>query len=392
LIPRVLLVAGAYYPEISSAGLQCREVARALRDRVKFSVLVTAVDRSLPLVEDVAGVRVHRLPIVVDSAASRLMAGFRIAATFARVQRRVDLVHIHGFSTKNVPLTILARAFHTPIILTLHTADQDDPAAVKRRGRLAFWAFRQADLLTIVSPQLSQGSDANLAARTREIPNGVDTQRFTTATRDERLALRRRLGLPIEGTQILFVGFFSRDKRPGLLCDAWIRLAKRSAEPISLVCVGASNSTYFEVDPLLAEQMRRSACEAGLADRLILVEPTHAIHDYFRSADIFALPSAREALPMALLEAMACGLPCVAFRLAGATDVIVEDGVNALLVGNAAEFDGALERLLADRGCADALGGRARQTVVERYNIERTAECWLDAYRQILSVRSQRGD
>ena len=388
MIPRVLLVAGAYYPEISSAGGQCREVARALLGRARFSVLVTAVDRSLPVVEDVDGVTVHRLPIDVDSAHSRVMSGLRLAAVLARVQRHVDLVHVHGFSTKNVPLTMLAKAFRTPLILTLHTAGQDDSAAVKGRGRLAFWAFRQANLITTVSPRLSEDSDANLAAKTIDIPNGVDTRRFTPATPDERLALRRQLGLPVEGTNILFVGFFSRDKRPNLLCDAWIRLARRIADPVSLVCVGASTSSYFEIDPGLAEQMRRSAREAGLADRLILVKPTHAVDNYFRSADIFALPSAREALPMALLEAMACALPCVAFRLAGATDLIVEDGVNGSLAGDEAEFDTALEALVRNRPRAAALGVRARQTVVERYNIERTAERWLEAYRQVLWGRS----
>jgi glycosyltransferase involved in cell wall biosynthesis len=390
LIPRVLLVAGAYYPEISSAGGQCREVARALRGRVKFSVLATAVDRSLPVVEDVDGVTVHRLPIEVDSARSRALSGFRLAGTFARVQRHVDLVHVHGFSTKNVPLTILAKAFRTPLILTLHTSGQDDAASVKRRGRLAFWAFRQADLMTTVTPRLSEYSDANLAAKTIDIPNGVDTRRFMPAAHDEQLALRRRLGLPSGGTQILFVGFFSRDKRPDLLCNAWIRLARRTADPISLVCVGASASRYFEVDPSLAEQMRRSARAAGLADRLIFVEPTHNIDDYFRSADIFALPSAREALPMALLEAMACALPCVAFRLAGATDVIVENGVNGTLAGDEAEFETALETLVRDRAHAEGLGMRARQTVVQRYGIDRAAGRWMEAYRQVLLERSSR--
>ena len=390
MIPRVLLVTGAYYPEISSAARQCRDVARQLAGRVQFEVLATAVDRSLPMVETVDGVTVHRLPIEVDSARSRVIAGLRLAAIVARVKRRVDLVHVHGFSTKNVPLTILTKTFRMPLILTLHTAGQDDPASVKRRGGLASWAYRQADLVTTVSRQLSNDSaDGGPAANVIEIPNGVDTVRFRPATGDERLALRRRLGLPVEGSQILFVGFFSRDKRPDLLCDAWIRLAGRSADPISLVCVGAAESKYFEVDPGLAERMRRSARDAGLEDRLILVEPTHAIDDYFRSTDIFALPSAREAMPMALLEAMACGLPCVAYRLSGSTDVLVEDGVNGILASDSAQFGAALESLLRDRIRAEAFGARARKTVVERYSLDRTADRWLEAYRRVLSERSR---
>ena len=384
MIPRILFVTGAYYPEISSAARQCRDIARDLRGRACFSVLTTAVDRSLPLHETIDGVEVYRLPIDVASARSRLKAALRLAATFARVQASADVVHVHGFSTKNVPVTMLAKAFRKPLVLTLHTAGQDDAATVNRRGPLAAWAYQRADLITTVSP-LMAAADSPAAAI--EIPNGVDTARFAPATRGERDALRRRLGLPIDVTSVLFVGFFSRDKRPDLLCDAWIRLSRRTGARVSLVCVGAAKSAYFEVDPAIAAGMRQAACEAGLADRLILIEPTHAIEDYFRSADVFALPSAREALPMALLEAMACGLPPVAFRLAGATDAVVEDGVNGLLVNDPTAFETALESLVRDPARAQALGARARATIVARYAIEGVANRWLDVYRRLLSER-----
>ena len=65
--PGVLLVTGAYYPEISSAAQQCRAVARALGGRARFTVLTTAVDRTLPSEAEVDGVRVFRLPIDVAS-------------------------------------------------------------------------------------------------------------------------------------------------------------------------------------------------------------------------------------------------------------------------------------------------------------------------------------
>ena len=67
--PSVLLVAGAYYPEISAAGLQCQAVAAALKGRARMSVLVTAVDASLPAGETIDGVSVHRLTIDVRRGA-----------------------------------------------------------------------------------------------------------------------------------------------------------------------------------------------------------------------------------------------------------------------------------------------------------------------------------
>src|SRR5262249_38604313 len=125
--PRVLLVTGAYYPEISAAAVQARDAARALRGRAQFSVITTAVAHGLPAADIVDGVAVHRLPIDVTRWSSRLRATAHLAATFLRLQRGIDVVHIHGVSTKNVPVTMLARLCGKPLVLTLHTAGQDDP-------------------------------------------------------------------------------------------------------------------------------------------------------------------------------------------------------------------------------------------------------------------------
>jgi glycosyltransferase involved in cell wall biosynthesis len=384
--PRVLLVTGAYYPEISASGGQARALARALGDRVRFTVMTTAVEPSLPPRESIDGVMVHRLPIDVRRAGSKMGAGAALVRSFMLLQRTVDLVHVHGCSSKNVPLALLARLFRKPWILSLHTAGQDDPASVRARGTLAFWAYRGADLFLSVSPHLSDEFRRSglPAGKLVDAPNGVDLERFRPASAHERAALRDQLGLPPDAAIVLFVGFFSRDKRPDLLLDAWMRVAQRIGQAIVLVCVGATRSAYFEVDPRLAEGMRERADAAGLGGRLMFVEPTNELDRYFRSADVFALPSAREAMPMALLEAMACGLPCVAWRLPRVTDVIVDDGLSGLLVDSTDRLADALESLVTDTSRAQAIGARARQTIVDRFGVDRAAERWLAAYRRVL--------
>ena len=74
-----------------------------------------------------------------------------------------------------------------------------------------------------VSPNLVRRCEEGAvpAARVRLTPNGIDTSRFHPATRSERSALRRELGWPDDTPVVLFVGFFSRDKRPDLLFRAW---------------------------------------------------------------------------------------------------------------------------------------------------------------------------
>jgi glycosyltransferase involved in cell wall biosynthesis len=382
----VLLVTGAYYPEISSGGLQCQAVARALRDRVDVEVLTTAVDASLPQHEIVDGVPVTRIAVDVRSRWSKARAARRMVGALLSRLRRVDLVHIHGFSRKNVLVTAMARLLGVPVVMSLHTAGFDEPDAIAAQGRVTWWAFAHADLYLSVSPQLMERYLASglPASKIRQVPNGIDLQRFAPATDADRQSLRRQLGLPPASPIILFVGFFSREKQPRVLFDAWRTLTDTPLP--ALVLVGATRSSYFEVDQTIADRMRRDAAEAGAADRLFFVDPTHRIHDYFRAADLFALPSSREGLPVALLEAMACGLPCVASRLAGATDVIITHGEDGILVppGDADALASALASLLRDHACASRIGAHARATVVSRFANTEVAERWLDAYETLV--------
>jgi glycosyltransferase involved in cell wall biosynthesis len=243
--------------------------------------------------------------------------------------------------------------------------------------------LRAADLYITVSPSLTSACEAAglPSTRIREIPNGVDVRRFRPAAPGERAEIRRSLGLPPVGPIVLFVGFFSHEKQPQVLFDAWLQLQQRGLAA-SLVFVGATKSPYFEVDSGLADRMRARAEQSGLSNRLIFVDPTPRIDDYYRSADVFALPSSREGLPVALLEAMASGVPAVASRLAGSTDAIVDEGRTGVLVtpGDAGALAQAIERLLADRESAAAIGRAARERIEADFSAERTASGWLDAY------------
>jgi glycosyltransferase involved in cell wall biosynthesis len=225
----------------------------------------------------------------------------------------------------------------------------------------------------------------------RQISNAVDTERFRPASPAERASLRGELGLPGDVPIVLFVGFFSRDKRPQLLYEAWAPAAADGGS--MLLFVGATKSAYAEVDGGLADTIRSRAAAAGLADRVLFVESSHTIERYFRAVDLYALPSIREGFPIALLEAMSSGLPCVATRLSGATDVIIEHGVNGLLVepDDAAGFTAGLRLILSDRGEAARLGAAARQTVSDRFSIERTSQDWFAAYRDLSSPRHVEG-
>lgn len=388
---RVLLVTGAYFPELSSGGLQSRAVAARLRDRAAFEVLTTATTASLPAHATVDGVAVARVHVTIGSRWSALVASLRMVRALARALPRVDLVHVQGYSAKNIVLAAMCRLYQKPLVMHLQTSRHDEPAAVREQGRFAWRAFSSASLYLGVSPGLiASYLQAGLpAGRIREVPNGVDAARFTPASAAERQALRQRLQLPIDRPLVLFVGVMMPDKQPDVLLDAWLQVRRTTGVASTLVFVGASNPALYELADGLVDRVRAAADASGYGSEVLFVAPTAAIEDYFRAADVFAMPSAREGLPIVLLEAMACGLPAVASQLPGSTDTMIESGVNGMLVpsGDAKALAGALTTMLSQPAEAARMGEAARLTVAGRYTIEHVAEQWLDAYQQLLTKK-----
>ncbi|MCX5812447.1 MAG: glycosyltransferase [Proteobacteria bacterium] len=106
------------------------------------------------------------------------------------------------------------------------------------------------------------------------------------------------------------------------------------------------------------------------------------VTDRLLSLDAFVLPSVSEGCPNILMEAMACGLPCVATRV-GAVENLMEDGISGLIVpwGSAIAIADALERIIAlsDGGLAMGIAARERMTY---FSPERERKAWEQVYRQ----------
>src|ERR1700682_6534533 len=125
------------------------------------------------------------------------------------------------------------------------------------------------------------------------IPNGVNLERFRPPAAGERDAIRRELGLPTDRPIVLFVGFFSHEKRPDLAFRAWTETFDSGPES-ALVLVGLTASPYYEIDSALADGIRMDADRLHCRSRLTMVERTDAIERFYRAADVLMLPSTRE--------------------------------------------------------------------------------------------------
>lgn len=214
--------------------------------------------------------------------------------------------------------------------------------------------------------------------RIARIPMGVDMSRFCPASDSNmRKRLREQLNWP-EAPTLLFLGSVIERKQPHLLIEAIGLLHNRGVD-CQLVIAGPLQQQEY------AEQMKARVRELGIDDRVIWAGFVEDPVPLLQAADIYSLPSKTEGMPAAVVEAMACGLPAVATRISGITDLI-DDGKNGRIIEpNAQMIADALDTYVKDDALRREHGDRARQTVERRYSTDFVLNAYEKLFRTILA-------
>jgi glycosyltransferase involved in cell wall biosynthesis len=198
----------------------------------------------------------------------------------------------------------------------------------------------------------------------RFIPNGVDTEFFTPDSAD---AARKRLGLPLDGFFIGTVGHLRSEKNQERLLRAFAKLT--TSKPAHLIFVGGGP---------LREHLGRLASELGVADRVHFPGVIQQPVDWYRALDVFALSSDTEQMPIALLEAMAVGLPVVATGVGDVLGMVCQANQPFVTkLGAEQAFCRALQALADDAALRTNIGEANRLHCVSQFSLARM----IDAYR-----------
>ncbi len=203
------------------------------------------------------------------------------------------------------------------------------------------------------------------------IHHGVDVERFnpTTGAR-ARDAVRREFGFAETDLVALFVG----DLRKG------VDTAARALDGV--------DGWKLLVVSWTPPQAYKSAIErAGLGDRVVFAPPSREIERFYGAADAFVFPTPYDAFGMVITEAMASGLPVIASRQAGASELIDHER-NGLLLDDPSSADEIATwlRRLRDAGLRDALGRAARERV-EALTWDRIAAETMQVYERVLEEK-----
>jgi glycosyltransferase involved in cell wall biosynthesis len=209
--------------------------------------------------------------------------------------------------------------------------------------------------------------------RIEVIPNGVPVD--VSAPAATLSALRDSLNIEPHHKVVGAVGSLYPIKGHRYLIDAMPAVLSRFPQTVCVI-VGQGG---------LREELEALASRLGIAQHLRLLGHREDVHDLLSICDMFVLPSLSEGMPLALLEAMAAGLPAVATRVGGVTEV-VDDGKTGLLVP--AEDSGALAasivNLLDNPLLAKELGEAARHVAASRFSLAGMVRAYEGIYSELI--------
>jgi D-inositol-3-phosphate glycosyltransferase len=223
------------------------------------------------------------------------------------------------------------------------------------------------------------------ADRIRVINNGVIAEDFYPPDPSRAAAVRERLGLRVDDLPLLLIARVDPRKGQRELIEAAPDVIRRvrqiAGREVKLVFVAWVDSPF-------ARSLEERVEVLAIRDHVIYHPPVPnaRIAEFYWASTAYALSSSYDVFPISMLEAMASGLPVVATRNGGPSEIITP-GRDGYLVEttDAAALAEALVKVLADEAERTRLGENARRKVVERYTWERIAKRTMDVYRDLLA-------
>ena len=285
---------------------------------------------------------------------------------------RIDIIHSNSRTTQ-VLGCLLSRAMRVPHISTCHGFFK------KRLFRKIFpcWGQKVIAISQQVKEHLMRDfrvDEKNIAV----INNGIDVSKFKTQNPKSKMEAKKKLGLG-EGLVVGIVARLSDVKGHIYLIQAMGSVLERIPQA-QLVIVGRGK---------MKEELVRLVKDLGIEESVFFMPEVSDTKDILSVMDLFVLPSLKEGLGLALMEAMASGLAVVGSNIGGIKSLI-KDGDNGLLVepADVKGLSAAITELLRNPDKAESLGRKAKIFINENFSEEKMVLETERVYAQCLNEKS----
>lgn len=296
---------------------------------------------------------------------------------------RFDVINFHSQFTALFGIQ-LVRRMRLPSIFTLHNPTWSDAMACRSMlNRLKFWMERRAEKNADLVICLSRATAANVTgilgldgSKVSVVPVGVDDSWFIEPRVDP--AIRRKYA-PNDEFVVLHVGRMASYKNQLVIAQA-IPNIMREVRNVKFVFVGpVSSPSYFRM-------LIRTLRDAGVKNHVVFAGqvPLPELRQLYYLADVYVLPSLRENMPQAILEAMAAGRPIISSSIASLKEHL-PNGVGIAIPPSDHEALAMVTiKLLRDPDLRDKLGQRARLHAYRNYRWPTIAQQTAALYTRLI--------
>lgn len=282
-------------------------------------------------------------------------------------RHKIDILHLQQTYMLSAFCAFFGKLFGMRVVTTAHLKESESNP-LKKPINFVFIAITMqwSDKVVYVSEETKASFGSN---RGVVIRNGIDMNQFIS-NNSLRSEMRQKLQLDDQFI-LLFASRWTANKGIFDLLKALSVVTEKTDKKVKLVLIGSG-----EKDKVLSEIE-----SLNISKHVLLIGTVKSVYEFYCMADVFILPSHLEGLPMALLEAMACGLPSIASRVGGNPE-LVSSWKNGILIepNNLEDLVEKIMWCLKHEENLAAIGQSATKTVRERFSIKKTGEAYINVY------------
>ena len=411
----IYVVLATFFPIVGGVEKQALAQCQRLQQKDHHVTVITFRHDSLwQKYEEIGGLQIirvaglllgsrKRLPVVLQKVLY-LLSIVVIGWLLWQRRKQYDVLHVYQLNLLALPASLICRFAGKPLIVAMHSAGPGktgssfsqpsllggpldsgmpylqinetvkgggDLERLRNQGKLTFGLIRALlhhpnIVMVVLSSRmkkyvLAQGfpfSDGQI------IPNGVDINHFRPLSPVSTIDVTNT---------VVCVSRLSYEKGIDVLLQAW-HIVHQELPQAKLIIVGSGT---------LRVQLEQMAEALNIMGSVEFVGLQQDVIAQLQRGCIATLPSRWEGMPVAILEAMACGLPCVAARVSGSEDII-QHGKNGLLFDpeDYATMAAELVSLLRNTSLRVEYGASARATIESHYSLESVTDAYVTLYQR----------
>ncbi len=388
----------SYLPGLRERGLDIR-VYTGTPNAKEMSAEESALWGDCPTGEfmpttEVSGIPVHRVKLPDKKGQKRTQTfNDRLLEYCSNPEYRPDVIQMIGpLKPMSIPLLRQLRDMQIRLLYAV-TIAPPEPGRKKwfRRSHSRGDEVELFNLLDCIvtnnTPLRDFVQAAGITTRVEVIANGVDLQRFypaqSTADRDP---LRAKLGIGADDIMITSIGGISPRKGSDLIVDAWARLAAQSPN-IHLVLVGPRKDLEQKKLKGFRRRIKQMIRQSGAPERVHITGLVDNVEAYQRASDILVLPSEREGMPNAVLEAMASRVPVIMTPYKGLCSDMGTPGTHFLLSErNVDALSSALRQLLENPAQRSEFASQGYDRVRQTLSLDKSLDRYAALYHELVGT------